>query len=168
MLKRKANSKRMLSAIGILGLTALMLLPATHAGSLKPVAGEFTVVMQGVDPDTGELIFEGPKGGPIPGHLAIRAGITRQTGAALHLAARWTLTTPWGETMDGENTLLLNTKSLHFREHGVIVSATGDLTERIGNFIVIHGTISDLDFIPGVTEVNGQSTIVPSQAKKNQ
>lgn len=168
MQRRKTNSIQTLSVISILCLFALIFTPTTNAGPLKPVTGEFTVVMQGVDPRTGELIFEGSKGGEIPGHLAIRAGITRQTGVALQLAARWTLTTPWGETMDGENTLHLNTKSLHFNEHGIIVDATGSLTERIGNFIVIHGEISDLNFFPGVTEVTGQATIVPSQAKKYQ
>ena len=161
---RMSNSVKTISVIIVLGYFALAIAPTANAGPLKPVTGEFTVIMQGADPNTGELIFEGPKGGEIPGHLAIRAAITRQTGVALHLQARWTLTTPWGETMDGENTLHLNTKSLHFNEHGIIVDATGSLSERIGSFIVIRGEISDLGFVPGVTEVTGQSTIVPSQA----
>jgi hypothetical protein len=111
------------------------------------------------------LIFEGSKTGSLPGHLAIRAAITKQTGIALHIAARWTLTTPWGETLQGENTNVLNTSSLHFRENGVIVDATGGLAERIGNFVVIRGEISDLNFFPGVTQVSGHATYVPSQAK---
>ena len=58
----------------------------------------------------------------------------------------------------------MNTASLHFRENGVIVDATGSLAELIGNFMVVHGQASDLNFIPGVMEVNGTATIVPSQA----
>ena len=91
--------------------------------------------------------------------------ITKQTGVAIHFCASWTITTLWDETISGENTSLLNTASLHFREHGVIVDATGSLTELIGNFIVIHGEISDLNFFPQFTEVTGQTSIVPAQAE---
>lgn len=153
-----------LLAIVILGFSASILSIVASADPLKPLPGEFTVVMQGADPQTGELIFEGYRTGAISGHLAIRAAITRQTGVALHLSAHWTLTTSWGDTMDGENTLVLNTESLHLREHGIIVDATGSLEERIGNFVVIRGQISDLAFYPGVTQVTGHVTVVPSQA----
>ena len=157
---------RTLSFITLLGFLAAVFTSTTNAEPLKPIPGEFSVIFQGADPQTGELILEGLRTGPLPGHLSIRATLTRQTGAALHFSARWTVTTPWGETISGENTAVLSTASLHFREHGVIVKATGDLTERIGNFIVIHGKFSDLSFMPGVMEVTGHATIVPSQAKK--
>lgn len=168
MLLGRLNPARIFVFACIFMFSTLMALSPAYAGPLKPVPGKFTAVMQGVDPDTGELIFEGPKDGPIPGHLAIRASIIRQTGMAMHLAANWTLTTPWGEIIKGENALVLNTKSLHFREHGVVVDATGSLTERIGSFIVVQGEISDLDFVPGATTVTGNATIVPSQAKRYQ
>ena len=148
--------------ITFLSLLTVAISPYANAEPLKPVTGKFTATLQGFDPDTGELILEGSKTGSIPGHLVIRAGITRETGLALHLAARWTLTTPWGEIIKGENTGVLNTSTLYFREHGIIVEATGDLEERIGNFVVIRGEISDLDFYPGITQVSGQVTYVPS------
>ena len=161
----KSRAIRIISFIFLVGFLTVGFTTTVTAEPLKPIPGEFTVTLQGFGPN-GELILEGPKTGPLPGHLAIVAGITRQTGVALHLAAHWTLTTPWGEIIKGENTGVLNTSSLHFREHGVIVDATGDLEERVGNFIVIHGQISDLYFIPGTTQVSGHATIVPSQAKK--
>lgn len=145
-----------------------MFIPTANAEPLKPVTGEFTVVMQGVDPGTGELIFEGLKTGSLPGHLTTRTALIKQTGVAIHLATRWTLTTAWGEIIEGENTAMLNTASLHFREHGVIVDATGFLIERTGNFVVIQGEISDVNFIPGITEATAHVTYVPSQAKKYQ
>ena len=165
---KKICSIQQISAFVILSFFILAILPTANAGALKPVAGEFTVVMVGVDFDTGELIFEGSKTGALPGHLTTRTAIARETGVALHLATRWTLTTPWGEIIEGENSAVLNTKSLHFREHGVIINATGAEAERIGNFVVIHGEISDLTFTPGVTEATAHVTYVPSQAKKYQ
>ncbi len=166
MLKEKAKATRALFLIALFGLFSLAFLPNADAGALKPVPGDFTAVFQGPDWDTGELIFVGSKTGEIPGHLVIRVGIVRETGVALHLAARWQLMTPWGDTMDGENSLVLNTKTLHFNEHGIVVDATGSLTERIGNFIIIHGDISDLAFEVGITTVTGEALIVPSQGKK--
>lgn len=166
MLRETENMMRALFLIGVLGLSSLAFLPSVNAAELKPVPGEFTVVLVGADPNTGEMIFEGFKTGAIPGHLNIRVGITRQTGVILHLAARWTLTTPWGETMDGETSLILNTETLHFNEHGVIVAAEGSLAARVGNFIIIHGDISDLLFYPGMTTVTGHALIVPSQGKR--
>ena len=164
----KSNFVRKQCITRIVGMMVLLFATTVHGEPLKPVPGEFTATLQGVDPSTGELILEGPKTGAIPGLLTIRAAITKQTGVALHLAARWSLTTPWGETIQGENTGVLNTSSLHFREHGVIVEGTGSLAERVGNFIVIRGDISDLNFIPGVTQVSGHATYVPSQAKRPQ
>ena len=161
----KNSATRTLLFIGMLGLLTVLFTPTINAEPLKPIPGEFSVIYQGADPQTGELILEGPKTGPLPGHLSIRATLTRQTGTALHFSARWTLITPWGETITGENTAVLSTASLHFREHGLIVEATGSLTERVGNFIVIHGEFSDLSFMPGVMEVTGSVMIVPSQAK---
>jgi hypothetical protein len=151
---------------GTLGLLLVILAGIANADSLRPVPGEFSVVFLGADPSTGELIAEGPKTGPLSGHLAIRSLITQQTGVALHFSAHWTLTTPSGETISGENSGVLSTASLHFREHGVIVDASGSLTERIGNFIVIEGQFSDLNFVPGVTQITGKATIVPSQASQ--
>lgn len=168
MAGKKIRSLPQISAFVILSFFALVILPTANAGPLKPVPGEFTVVMVGVDFNTGELIFEGSKTGALPGHLTTRTALTRETGVALHLATRWTLTTPWGEVIEGENSAVLNTKSLHFREHGVIVNATGGQAERIGNFVVIRGEISDVNFIPGVTEATAHVKYVPSQAKKYQ
>lgn len=168
MQKRKTNSIKTLSIISILSFFALVFLPTVNADPLKPVPGEFAIVMQGVDPDTGELIFEGLKTGELLGHLTTRSAIIKQTGVAIHLATRWTLITPWGEVIEGENTAVLNTESLHFREHGVIVDATGNLAERIGNFVVIHGEVSDVNFIPGITEAKAHVTYVPSYANKYQ
>lgn len=168
MLRRKTGSILPISVFAILGFYALVILPTANAAPLKPAPGEFTVVMVGVDFNTGELIFEGSKTGALPGHLTTRTALTRETGVALHLATRWTLTTPWGEVIEGENSAVVNTKSLHFREHGVIVNATGAQAERIGNFVVIHGEISDVNFIPGVTEATAHVKYVPSQAKKYQ
>lgn len=99
----KYRATRTLLFITLLSFLSVVFTTAVNAEPLKPIPGEFTATLQGVNPDTGELILEGPKTGPIPGHLAIRAAITRQTGVALHLAARWTLTTPWGEIIQGEN-----------------------------------------------------------------
>ena len=152
--------------IGILGLLTVLFTPTINAEPLKPIPGEFTVTLQGFDSSTGEFIFEGFKTGELSGHLTTRVSLIRQTGMAMHLATRWTLMTDWGETVEGENTSVLNPASLHFREHGLIVDATGSLTERIGNFVVIHGEVSDVYFIPGLTEVTGSVMIVPSQAKK--
>lgn len=166
--KEVRSSVRKILTFVIFSFFALVILPAANADALKPVPGEFTVVMVGVDFNTGELIFEGSKTGALPGHLTTRTAITRETGVALHLATRWTLTTPWGEVIEGENSAVLNTKSLHFREHGVISHATGAQVERIGNFVVIHGEISDLTFTPGVTEATAHVKYVPSQAKKYQ
>ena len=149
-----------------LGFLLLIFAGNLYADSVRPISGEFNVEFVGTDPETGELVLEGPKTGALPGLLSIRAAVVRQTGVAMHLSARWTLTTTWGETMSGENTSVLNTKSLHFREHGVIVSATGSLTGHIDNFIVIHGQFNNLSFIPGLMEVNGVATIIPSQAKQ--
>lgn len=168
MPRRKIRLIPQISVFAILGFFALVILPTANAGPLKPVPGEFTVVMVGFDFDTGELIFEGAKTGALPGHLTTRTAITRETGVAIHLATRWTLTTPWGEVIEGENSAVLNPESLHFREHGIIVNATGAQAERIGNFVVIHGEISDVDFIPGVTEATAHVKYVPSQAKKYQ
>lgn len=166
MIGETNNTTQRFLVICIFGFLSVVFVPDTNAEPLGPVPGEFTVILQGFDPNTGELIFEGFKTGALPGHLAIRAALTRQTGMAVHLSAHWTLTTPWGETMEGENTAVVNTASLHFREHGLVVDATGGLTERIGNFVVIHGEVSDVDFIPGVTEATAHVTIVPSQAYK--
>jgi hypothetical protein len=148
--------------IAFLSLLTVAMSPSAIADTLKPVPGKFTATLQGVDPDTYEMIFEGSKTGPIPGHLVIRAGITRQTGLAIHLAPTWTLTTPGGETIKGENTGVLNTTTLTFHEHGIIVEATGDYQERVGNFVVIRGEISDLEFYPGITQVSGHVTYVPA------
>jgi len=150
----------------ILAFTVAIFSPFLNADPLNPVHGEFSAVLQGFDPDTGEMILEGQRTGALPGHLAIRASISKQTGAALHTAARWTLITPWGETIQGENTGLLSTTSLHMRENGIIVDATGDLTKYIGNFVVIEAEVSDLNFIPGVTQISGDATYVPSQGNK--
>jgi len=160
------ETANMMRALFFIGVFSLAFLPGVNAAELKPVPGDFNVVLVGADPVTGEMIFEGLKTGDIPGHLNIRVAITRQTAVVLHLAARWTLITPWGETMDGENSLILNTKTLNFNEHGVIVSADGSLAARIGNFIIIHGDISDLLFYPGMTTVTGHALIVPSIGKK--
>lgn len=168
MPRKNIRSVQQISAFVILSFFALVILPTANAGPLKPAPGEFTVVMVGVDFVTGELIFEGSKTGALPGFLTTRTALTRETGVALHLATRWTLTTTWGEVIEGENSAVLNTESLHFREHGVIVNATGDQAERIGNFVVIHGEISDVDFIPGVTEATAHVKYVPSKAKKYQ
>ncbi|MGD8484774.1 MAG: hypothetical protein PVJ63_06575 [Thioalkalispiraceae bacterium] len=159
-----ATLTRTLRLISLLVLLSLVFTPLVNAGPLRPAPGEFTMVMTGVDTGTGELIFEGWKTGALPGHLTARAALIKQTGVALHLATRWTLVTPWGEQIDGENTAILNPKSLHIQEHGVIVDATGDLAERIGNFVVIHGTVSDTYFLPGTTSVTARVTYVPSQA----
>jgi hypothetical protein len=136
---------------GTLGLLLVLLAGIANADSLRPIPGEFSVIFVGVDPSTGELIAEGPKTGPL---------------SALHFSAHWTLTTPSGETISGENSGVLSTASLHFREHGVIVDASGSLTERIGNFIVIEGQFSDLNFVPGVMQITGKATIVPSRASR--
>jgi len=157
-----------IAIVGLLFSLTVFSLGSANAGPLKPVPGEFTAVMVGIDYDTGELIFEGSKTGALPGHITIRSALIRETGVAIHLAARWTLTTPWGDVIEGENSAVLNTKSLHFREHGIIVNATGAQTERIGNFVVIHGEINGLPFEAGVTEVTGHVKYVPSQAKKYQ
>ena len=162
----KNSATRILLFIGMLGLLTVLFTPTINAEPLKPIPGEFTVTLQGFDSSTGEFIFEGFKTGELSGHLTTRVSLIRQTGMAMHLATRWTLITPWGETITGENTAVLSTASLHFREHGLIVEATGSLTERVGNFIVIHGEFSDLSFMPGVMEVTGSVMIVPSQAKK--
>ena len=160
-----SNATRARLLAGILGLFILLLSPLIHADALKPVRGEFNVVMQGVDPDTGELIFEGWKTGALPGQLTTRTALIKQTGVVLHLATRWTLVTPWGETLKGENTALLNTVSLHFQEHGVIVEANGNLADRVGNFVIIHGEVSDVYFWPGLTEASASVTYVPSQPR---
>lgn len=165
MLRETADKMRVLFLIGVFGLLFLAFLPTVNAAELKPVPGEFSVVLVGADPNTGEMIFEGIKTGDIPGLLSIRVAIIRQTGVVLHLAARWTLATEWGD-MVGENSLVLNTKTLRFNEHGVIVAAEGILEERVGNFIVIHGNITDLLFYPGMTTVTGDALIVPSKGRK--
>ena len=165
MIRETNNTTRRLLVICVFSFLTVVFAPATNADHLGPVPGEFTVILQGFDPNTGELIFEGFKTGALSGHLLTRISLTRQTGMAMHLATRWTLTTASGDIIEGENTSVLNTASLHFREHGLIVDATGGLTERIGNFVVIHGEVSDVDFIPGVTEATAQVTYVPSQAK---
>ncbi len=163
---RRNTSYLTVLTTGFLSLLVLLLSAAWPlAQTLAPVKGEFTVVFQGVDQDTGALIFEGFKTGEIPGDLSIRARLDRQTGTALHFLAEWKLLTPWNETMHGENTAVLSTASLHFREHGVIVAATGSLTELIGDFIVIHGQFSDLSFMPGLMQIDGVATIVPSRAR---
>jgi hypothetical protein len=160
----KTIVKRKVLLLGIVCFLFLLFAPVIHAENLAPAKAKFTVFFEGVDPITGELLFEGERTEPIPGDLSIRMVVTRQSGVALHFWACWTVTNTWGETISGENTGLLNTASLHFREHGVIIDATGSLSELIGNFIVIHGQVSDLSFIPGTMEVNGTATIVPSQA----
>lgn len=165
MLQMIDQRKRTFLAAVAAGLLGLALVAGAGAQPLKPVPGDFTVVFQGADPGTGELLFAGTKDGALPGNLTIRSRIARQTGAALHLNANWTLHTPWGDTMAGENSLLLNTRSLHFREHGIVVEATGALVARVGNFIVIQGEISDLGFVVGVTTVTGHAMLVPSQAR---
>lgn len=161
---QKTSQKRTVLLIVVLGFVFLIFAPVINAEPLAPVFGEFAAVFEGIDPNTGELIFEGFRTGEISGELSARVLLTKQTGVALHLLTRWTVTTPWGEIIRGENTALLNTASFHFREHGVIVEATGSLAELIGNFIVVHGQFSDLDFIPGVTEVTAQAIYVPAQA----
>lgn len=160
---KKAWPKSTVILIGVLTFLTFVFPPAINAKTLGPVTGDFTVIFEGVDPETGELIFEGYRTGEIPGELSIRVVLARQTGVALHLLTSWTLTTPWGEAIRGENTAILSTASLHFREHGVIVDATGSLDELIGDFVVIHGQFSDLGFIPGVMQVDGTATYVPSQ-----
>lgn len=164
MIYDKSLSKQAILINTILAIIFLTFTTCINANPLKPIPGEFTAVMTGVDPDTGELIFEGYKTGVLPGHLTTRTTLVQQTGVALHLATRWTLVTPWGETLKGENSAVLNTISLHFREHGIIIFATENLTERVGDFVIIHGEISDVYFIPGVTEATAQVTYVPSQA----
>jgi hypothetical protein len=166
MRTERNSATRTLLFIGMLGLFTVLFTPTINAEPLKPIPGEFTVVLQDIDQNTGELIFEGYKTGPLSGYLTSRVALIRQTGVALHLATRWTLMTDWGETIEGENTSVLNPSSLHFREHGIIVNATGSLTERIGNFVVIHGEVSDVYFIPGVTKAKAHVRYVPSQAKK--
>jgi len=162
----KGSTIRKISLIVLVSFLAVVFTPTINAEPLKPIPGEFTVTLQGFDTNTGELIFEGFKTGALPGHLVTRVALIKQTGMAMHLATRWTLTTTWGETVEGENTSVLNSRSLHFREHGIIVDATGSLTERIGNFVVIQGTVTDVNFIPGVTEASARVIYVPSQAKK--
>ncbi len=162
----KNSARRTLLIISMLGFLPVVLSPTINAEPLKPIPGEFTVTLQGYDSSTDEFIFEGLKTGELSGHLTTRVSLTRQTGTAMHLATRWTLITDWGETVEGDNTSVLNPASLHFREHGLIVNATGTLTERIGNFVVIHGEVSDVYFIPGITEAKAHVTYVPSQAKK--
>ena len=161
----KSRAIRTISFIFLVGFLTAAFTSTISAEPLKPIPGEFTVILQGFDPDTSEFIFEGYKTGELSGHLVTRVALTKQTGVAIHLATRWLLTTAWGDTIEGENTSVLNTKSLHFREHGIIVDATGSLTERIGNFVVIHGTVSDVNFDFGVTEASAHVTYVPSQAK---
>ena len=160
--------KRAFLLVGALICLAAINAPPVKADTIAPVRGEFTAVFEGVDSETGALIFEGFKTGELSGDLSIRAVLTRQTGRALHFSTSWTLATPWGETVSGENTALLSTASLHFREHGMIVDATGSLTELIGNFFVSHGEFSDLSFIPGVMRVDGTATYVPSQGFRGQ
>lgn len=162
----KNSATRTLLFIGMLGLLTVLFTPTINAEPLKPITGEFTVTLQDFDPNTSEFIFEGFNTGELSGHLITRVSLIRQTGMAMHLATRWTLMTDWGETVEGENTSVLNPASLHFREHGLIVNATGTFTKRIGNFVVIHGEVSDVYFIPGLTEAKAHVTYVPSQAKK--
>ena len=133
---------------------------------MKPISGEFTVTMTGVDPSTGELIFEGFRTGDLPGYLVTRTALVRQTGMALHLATRFTLTTALGETVEGENSAVLNTVSLKFHEHGIIVGASENVDELIGYFVIIQGEVSDVNFIPGVTTATAKILYVPSQGKK--
>ena len=154
---------RTLFFITLLSFLTVAISPSTIAEPLKPVPGEFTVVLQGFDPATSEFIFEGYKTGELSGFLTTRVSLTRETGAAMHLATRWTLITDWDDTIEGENTSILNPASLRFREHGIIVEATGDLEERIGNFVVIHGEVSDVNFIPGVTQATAHVKYVPSK-----
>ena len=158
---KHCNIVRRFIFIAFLSLLTVAMSPSAIADTLKPVPGKFTATLQGFT-DTGEMIFEGWKTGQISGHLVIRAGITRQTGLAIHLAPTWTLTTPGGETIKGENTGVLNTTTLTFHEHGIIVEATGEYQERVGNFVVIRGEISDLVFDIGTTQVSGHVTYVPA------
>jgi hypothetical protein len=157
------RARRIILNISLLVFVSIFPTSIVSAGQLKPISGEFTVVMSGVDPATGELLLEGWKTGELPGYLTIRAALTKQTGLAIHIASRWTLTTSSGDTVQGENTAIVNPVSLHFREHGVIVDATGSQAERVGNFVVINGTVSDVYFIPGMTTATARVVYVPSQ-----
>lgn len=157
---------RLLFAVLALGLVALPSRAEDIEGALR---NDVQLTMVGVNPLNGNLVLEGTSLGEMgSGTLTVEVGIISMTEDMCLIVANWTRALYDGEVVTGVNFGHVNLHSLSLIENGVVLTGTGAYQAQVGHKFRVRGSVNNLYFLPGITQVTGTGFLLPSLASDDE